>query len=223
MPFRRERVRIETARHEIEGTLQLPHEGFRSRMTDFLNTQGDDFLPLTDAEVTYLDGSRAPEKHEYLALATRHVMLVVELGSLGTVEEPVPDVQRVSAAARRLTASSTSSGVVPTFRRAKPAPCAPKSSPRDSATRPRSRNAAAGSSPSPPRGSPATPGSSPAAGTHAIPAAAASAAARGWRAIVGQRLVQPLVAVAERRLGRDRAEVARAPVHRRRQPRRRAR
>ena len=52
MPFRRERVRIETARHEIEGTLQLPHEGFRSRMTDFLNTQGDDFLPLTDAEVT---------------------------------------------------------------------------------------------------------------------------------------------------------------------------
>ena len=89
MPFRRERVRIETARHEIEGTLQLPHEGFRSRMTDFLNTQGDDFLPLTDAEVTYLDGTRGPEKHEYLALATRHVVLVVELGSLGTVDEPV--------------------------------------------------------------------------------------------------------------------------------------
>ena len=64
MQFRRERVRIETARHEIEGTLQLPHEGFRSRMTDFLNTQGDDFLPLTDAEVTYLDGSRAPEQHD---------------------------------------------------------------------------------------------------------------------------------------------------------------
>ena len=50
MHFRHERVRIETARHEIEGTLQLPHEGFRSRLTDFLNAQGDDFLPLTDAE-----------------------------------------------------------------------------------------------------------------------------------------------------------------------------
>ena len=87
MPFRRERVRIETGRHEIEGTLQLPHEGFRSRMTDFLNTQGDDFLPLTDAEVTWLDGSRAPENHDYLALATRHVVIVVELGSLGTVDE----------------------------------------------------------------------------------------------------------------------------------------
>jgi hypothetical protein len=92
MPFRRERVRIETARHEIEGTLQLPHEGFRSRMTDFLNTHSDDFLALTDAHVTYLDASRAPEEHEYLALATRQVILVVELGQIGAVQEhqPVP-------------------------------------------------------------------------------------------------------------------------------------
>ena len=90
MPFRRERVRIETGRHEIEGTVQLPHEGFRSRMTDFLNNQGDEFLPLTDAEVTWLDGSRAPENHDYLALATRHVVIVVELGSLGIVEDPAP-------------------------------------------------------------------------------------------------------------------------------------
>lgn len=90
MPYRRERVRIETARHEIEGTLQLPHEGFRSRLTDFLNAQGDDFLPLTDARVTYFDGTRGPEAHDYLALAARHVVLVVELGSLGTVDEPGP-------------------------------------------------------------------------------------------------------------------------------------
>jgi len=89
MPFRRERVRVETARHDIEGTLQLPHEGFRSRMTDFLNTHSDDFLALTDARVSYLDGSRAPEQHDYLALATRQVMLVVELGTV-SVEEPVP-------------------------------------------------------------------------------------------------------------------------------------
>jgi hypothetical protein len=90
MQFRRERVRVETQRHIIEGTLQLPHEGFRSRMTDFLNTHTDDFLALTDARVTYLDGSRAPEEHEYLALATRQVILVVELGQIGTVDEPTP-------------------------------------------------------------------------------------------------------------------------------------
>jgi hypothetical protein len=90
MHYRRERVRIETARHEIEGTLQLPHEGFRSRMTDFLNTQNDDFLPLTDADVRWIDGAREPEHHEYLALATRHVVIVVELESLGSVDEIVP-------------------------------------------------------------------------------------------------------------------------------------
>ena len=90
MPFRRERVRIETARHEIEGTLQLPYEGFRSRMTDFLNTQGDDFLPLTDAHVTYLDSSRAPERHEFLALAARHVVLVVEIGEVEIVDDVIP-------------------------------------------------------------------------------------------------------------------------------------
>ena len=89
MQFRRERVRIETARHEIEGTLQLPHEGFRSRLTDFLNAQGDDFLPLTDATVTYLGSTREPEHHDYLALAARQVVLVVELGTVDVVEEPV--------------------------------------------------------------------------------------------------------------------------------------
>src|SRR5918992_1286394 len=69
MHFRRERVRIETQRHEIEGTLQLPNEGFRSRTTDFLNGHERDFLALTDAQLTWLDASRKPERHEYLALS----------------------------------------------------------------------------------------------------------------------------------------------------------
>ena len=44
MQFRRERVRIETQRHEIEGTVQLPNEGYRSRTTDFLNSHDREFL-----------------------------------------------------------------------------------------------------------------------------------------------------------------------------------
>ena len=87
MHFRRERVRIETQRHEIEGTLQLPNEGFRSRTTDFLNAHERDFLALTDAELTWLDGSRASERHEYLAIAVRHVVLVLELETLGVYDE----------------------------------------------------------------------------------------------------------------------------------------
>jgi hypothetical protein len=87
MHYRRERVRIETARHEIEGTLQLPNEGFRSRTTDFLNAHGDGFLALTDAEVTWLDGSRASERHAFLAVAARHAVLVLELETLGVFDE----------------------------------------------------------------------------------------------------------------------------------------
>ena len=87
MHFRRERVRIETHRHEIEGTLQLPNEGFRSRTTDFLNAHEGEFLALTDAEITWIDGSRAPERQEYLAVSSRHVVLAVELETLGVVDE----------------------------------------------------------------------------------------------------------------------------------------
>ena len=87
MHFRRERVRIETDRHEIEGTLQLPNEGYRSRTTDFLNAHERDFLAVTDAELTWLDGSRETERHEYLAIAVRHVVLVLELETLGVYDE----------------------------------------------------------------------------------------------------------------------------------------
>jgi hypothetical protein len=87
MPLRHERVRVETARHEIEGTLQLPNEGFRSRTTDFLNAHGDEFIALTDADVTWLDGARAPERLEYIAVAARHVVMVVELETLGVYDE----------------------------------------------------------------------------------------------------------------------------------------
>jgi uncharacterized protein DUF6812 len=87
MQFRRERVRIETQRHDMVGVLQLPNEGYRSRTTDFLNAHEREFLALTDVEVTWLDGSRPPERHDYLAVATRHVVMVLELEDLGSFEE----------------------------------------------------------------------------------------------------------------------------------------
>ena len=87
MQLRHERVRIETARHEIEATLQLPQEGFRSRLTDFLNAHGDDFLALTDAEVRWLDSSRTAERHEFLAVAIRQIVMVFELETLGVIDE----------------------------------------------------------------------------------------------------------------------------------------
>jgi hypothetical protein len=87
MHFRRLRVRLETERHIIEGTLQLPSEGYRSRMTDFLNSHDSDFLPITDAQLTWPGAERPAETHEYLAVSVRHIVLGVELESLGTFDE----------------------------------------------------------------------------------------------------------------------------------------
>jgi hypothetical protein len=90
MHYRRERVRIETERHEIEGTVQLPSEGYRSRTTDFLNAHDREFLALTDAEVRWLAGDREPERHEYLAVGVGHIVMVIELETLGIIDESEP-------------------------------------------------------------------------------------------------------------------------------------
>jgi hypothetical protein len=94
MHFRRERVRIETQRHDIEGTVQLPNEGYRSRTTDFLNAHERDFLALTDVEVRWLDSSRETERHEFLALAVRQIVLVIELETLGIIDESGSEPER---------------------------------------------------------------------------------------------------------------------------------
>src|ERR1700754_1406607 len=86
MHYRRLRVRLETEGHVIEGTLQLPREGYRSRMTDFLNSHDSDFLPVTDASLMPRDAGSAPERHAYLAVSVRHIVLCVELESLGTFD-----------------------------------------------------------------------------------------------------------------------------------------
>jgi hypothetical protein len=94
MHFRRLRVRLETGRHVIEGTLQLPNEGYRSRMTDFLNSHDSDFLPVTDAILTTRDEAGPAERHDYLAVSVRHIVLGVELETLGTFDasgEPPAD------------------------------------------------------------------------------------------------------------------------------------
>jgi len=46
MDSRNERVLIETDRYRIVGDLTLPRDGYRSRMTDFLNAAERDFIVL---------------------------------------------------------------------------------------------------------------------------------------------------------------------------------
>ena len=48
---REERVIVETSRYRVTGMLRLPRDGYRSRLTDYLNAADRTFLPLTDAEI----------------------------------------------------------------------------------------------------------------------------------------------------------------------------
>jgi hypothetical protein len=77
MDQRYERVLIETDRHRITGRLTLPREGYRSRLTDYLNSAERAFLALTDVEIAPLDGGGPPESRPFLALSLRHVVMVV--------------------------------------------------------------------------------------------------------------------------------------------------
>jgi hypothetical protein len=76
MDRRRERIRIETERHRIEGALTLARDGYRSRVSDVLNASERDFITLTDVSVTPLDGGPI-ELHAYLSLARRHIVFAV--------------------------------------------------------------------------------------------------------------------------------------------------
>jgi hypothetical protein len=68
---RRERIRIETERHRIEGFLTLARDGYRSRVSDVLNASERDFLTVAP-----LEGGPI-ELHPYLTLARRHIVFAV--------------------------------------------------------------------------------------------------------------------------------------------------
>src|SRR5436309_1217975 len=57
MDHRDQRVMVEIARYRITGTLQLPRDGYRSRLTDYLNVAERAFLALTDVEIEALDAA----------------------------------------------------------------------------------------------------------------------------------------------------------------------
>jgi hypothetical protein len=73
---RRERIRLETPRHRIEGLIVIAADGYRSRVSDVLNASERDFLTLTDVKLQPLDGG-PEERHEFLAVARAHVVYVV--------------------------------------------------------------------------------------------------------------------------------------------------
>jgi hypothetical protein len=73
METRVERIVLETPKHRIVGDLTLPREGYRSRLSDFLNRGDLEFIPLVNAEISSNGGPT--EGRSFLAVARGHVQL----------------------------------------------------------------------------------------------------------------------------------------------------
>jgi hypothetical protein len=74
---REERVVVETSRYRVTGMLRLPRDGYRSRLTDYLNAADRTFLPLTDAEIVALDGPGEPRRRAFVALSLAQIVLAM--------------------------------------------------------------------------------------------------------------------------------------------------
>lgn len=83
MDQRREPIFLETDRYRIEGKLTLPREGFRSRLSDYVNQGDREFFSIENASVTPLDGSREAQEVGFMLIARRHVRLVLPLEGPG--------------------------------------------------------------------------------------------------------------------------------------------
>jgi hypothetical protein len=78
MELREQRIVIETARHRITGTLRTPRDGYRSRLTDYLNASEQQFIALTDVQLEPLRGlGGEPEGHPYIAVSVAQIVLAM--------------------------------------------------------------------------------------------------------------------------------------------------
>jgi hypothetical protein len=76
MDLREEQVVLETDRYRIEGTLTLPREGYRSRLSDYVNQRDREFFAVSDATITTLDAGGSARRAPFIMVARRHVTLV---------------------------------------------------------------------------------------------------------------------------------------------------
>ena len=81
MDLRTEKVVVETDRHRIEGSLTLPREGFRSRLSDFVNQRDRDFFSLSDVRISPLDPGGEVQEVPFVMVARRHIRVLVPAGA----------------------------------------------------------------------------------------------------------------------------------------------
>jgi hypothetical protein len=76
--LRNEHIVLETDRHRIEGALTLPREGYRSRLSDYVNQPDREFFSLQDARITVLDRPAGVEEVGFILVSRRHVRFVMQ-------------------------------------------------------------------------------------------------------------------------------------------------
>ncbi len=75
MDHRDQEIVVETDRYRISGLLRLPRDGYRSRMTDYLNSTERDFIALSDARIAPLDGAGEVVHQRFVTVSRRHIVL----------------------------------------------------------------------------------------------------------------------------------------------------
>jgi hypothetical protein len=76
LDLRHEQVTLETDRYRIEGKLTLPREGYRSRLSDYVNQRDREFFAVNDATLTALDSPDQVEQVPFIMVGRRHIRLV---------------------------------------------------------------------------------------------------------------------------------------------------
>jgi Family of unknown function (DUF6812) len=71
------KIIAETERYRITGMVLLPPDGYRSRLSDYLNAPERTFLSLTDVDVEAVGGDGTVEHYPFVALSLRHVVVAM--------------------------------------------------------------------------------------------------------------------------------------------------
>jgi hypothetical protein len=74
---RHERVYLETPRHRISGILTLPPDGYRSRLSDFINASERDFVSLIDVVVEVIDHDGPGTRHDFIMVARSQIVFAI--------------------------------------------------------------------------------------------------------------------------------------------------
>jgi hypothetical protein len=90
MESRVERIVLETDRSRVVGDLTLPKEGYRSRLSDYLNRGDLDFIPLVNAEISSLGGTETYPRR-FVVVARAHIHLAYPLSATATEEIDAAD------------------------------------------------------------------------------------------------------------------------------------